>query len=156
MNLLSDWLYKEQDLLFQRFNYFLVSMSFLLAAFVTLIVVKDFEKTPSLLWIAGIIAGLGILLSLIFAYTDYLNSRVIKNMVSDNSDKDINSVKTLNNLATDSWKKEISRCCWPFRIIIALWPFGEEAIGLSWHTYAIPTLFFIVWIVLIFVAFLVK
>jgi hypothetical protein len=69
--------YHEMDLLFQRFNFFMAGMSFLIVAFAT-IVASDYSHS---LRIA--IMGLGIIISLIFALINWLAARTIRRFDKD-------------------------------------------------------------------------
>jgi hypothetical protein len=68
----------EMNRLFQRVNYFLVGTAFLIAALVTLIVSTHFKDVFALQLFAYLLTSVGLGLSVLFTFSNYINDRLIR------------------------------------------------------------------------------
>jgi hypothetical protein len=139
--------YKEADLLFQRFNFFIAGMSFLVAAFAAIIAATDADKlqTPSFA-----IAGLGVVLSFFFFFTNLLASQTIRKF-----DAHLLKAEGELRLVDPPFKKILTNAAdYPCIIGTTIRCFDKNL--RAYHTWLIPPLFMCFWIsmlVFIFVHF---
>jgi hypothetical protein len=70
----------EVELLFQRFNFFLIGTAFLITAFATVVSSHYFAwlPYPNLVWLAHAINAVGFYIAIFFTIANYLNTRVIR------------------------------------------------------------------------------
>jgi hypothetical protein len=129
--------YKEADLLFKRFNYFLLSTSFLIAAFVQ-IVTKTQEQNVSqqLVAFAQIVAGLALTLSFAFFVINFITAKVI-NLKKEHHE----TVISTNEIVPANWLGGSFRDIMNF----LLNPFGFSKVHWASHTWAIPIFFIVFW-----------
>lgn len=64
-------------LLFQRLNYFFIATAFLIAGFASSYATARANELDDVLWIAYVLIGIGIIISLFFTVINYLNGRII-------------------------------------------------------------------------------
>jgi hypothetical protein len=154
----TDLVRLELKLLFQRFNYFLVGISFLVIAFAPIVSSSKFYADIDNIYfvsLAGIICIAGCWLSFFFAVVNHLSSIVLGKLgtIVDNP----THADSLGEWAKEPWEK-IGDLLWPWGIFsdmvnVLKYPFGKEGVGKSApHTYLAPfgftVLWFIFWIIL--------
>jgi len=133
-----DQYYEELNHALHRFNYFLVAISFMFVAFVTLITSC---KSDELNWIIILVASTGIALSFYFFQINYQQTRVAR-LIRERRrnipiDKDDASLDTIRWFRHDS-----------FVDAIKYYRLSHVARELpASHTWAIPFLFLVIWIV---------
>jgi hypothetical protein len=115
--------YHEVDLLFQRFNFFMVGMSFLVAAFAAIVATGHPEKLHNA---SGAIAGFGAALSFGFFLINLYNSYVITKF--------------------DDYIKQKEMPDGPFNRILSIASIGCPK---AFHTWLLPIIYLFFWAVMI-------
>lgn len=156
---------RDIKLLFQRLNFFLIAMGFLLAAFATIFVV---DESPELITVKYIIVVVGFLLSLLFATINYLNTWIIWRIgqyIRELENQDFKELveegnqpyQRVNQIVLDSMNRNhIFALTW--EMIRSVWdvifnPRKKAREGVADHTYIVPLLFAFIWVI-IFIALL--
>ena len=124
--------YKESDLLFRRFNFLLLLMAFLFAAFVS-VVIFDSRLPTSFVCLGHAVAALGSFLSAAFFVINYITVKVINEMQSTESDDKIDPVGWMRH----SYKDVINFIINPLKFSKELW---------ASYTWFIPLVFLLFWI----------
>jgi len=73
---------REVELLFQRFNFFLIGTAFLITAFAAVVVSQNFTESPcnNLVLLAHAINAVGYYIAFFFTIANYLNTRTINKL----------------------------------------------------------------------------
>ena len=124
--------YKESDLLFRRFNFFLLSIAFLVAAFVS-VVTSDSRLPTSFVCLGHAVAALGSVLSAAFFVINYVTVKFINEIQSAGADDRIDPVGWMRH----SYKDVINFMINPLKFSKELW---------ASYTWFIPLLFLLFWI----------
>ncbi len=135
-NLNRNWVdqfYEEINQVLHRFNYFLVSTSFMFVAFVALI---TSSKSNELDWIIKAVSILGIILSLYFFQINYQQTRVAHTVREEKLNIPFKGGET-ERWALDSLRDVV-------RYIFKPGYFAKERPAS--HTWFIPVLFTLLWI----------
>lgn len=132
-----DQYYEELNHALHRFNYFLIAVSFMFVAFVTLITSC---KSSELDWVILAIASAGIALSFYFFQINYQQTRVAcivrdqkRNTPVDKEDENLETVRWI----CESFKDTARYVC-RFRFIARERPAS--------HTWIVPVLFILLWV----------
>ena len=137
-----DQYYEELNHALHRFNYFLIAVSFMFVAFVTLITSC---KSNDLNWIIIAVASAGIALSFYFFQINYQQTRVADVV----RDQKLNTPIDKKDIKIGKYVKTV---CWIFESFCdaALYIFRFRFIARerpASHTWIVPVLFLLLWIV---------
>ncbi|MFC1944645.1 hypothetical protein ACFLX5_04045 [Chloroflexota bacterium] len=150
----QKYLFDELDLLSRKLNYFLIATAFLVAAYVASVTsANEIQK------LSHAIASLACFISIAFFIVNYINARIV-NIRSNYFRKIPKNVKSnwspfqmhkhlVDNLHGNSkpkeWLKvkELSRYLWA----TAIRPFSRTEEDMAAHTWVIPLILFIFWLV---------
>lgn len=156
--------YREADLLFQRFNFFMVGMSFLVAAFAAIVASNAADELRG---VSLAIAAFGVFLSIVFFFTNYLAGRTISrfddeylNIVEGRMPLDDGPFARIRqcSLADPCPYESRERCCVirPFvkgysKVCRCLWrSYGRfDHCSRAPHTWLVPLFFLVFWAVMI-------
>ncbi|MGA9049281.1 MAG: hypothetical protein WB588_09840 [Dehalococcoidia bacterium] len=144
-----DFIHREEKLVFQRFNFFLIAMALLIGAFV---LIATYFNYPIMLPLSLIIFFTGYLLSYIFALANYSSAKVTHRLAVNLSivgpDKHWDDLYGFT-LEQDT---EIKKLRWSYICSFlcdsarALLPFDKNSRGLRPFTWLIPSGFVLAWI----------
>lgn len=148
-----DYLYHEQGLIFQRFNYFLIGTSFLITAFAALASSQKFcpNGEPFYIFvIANSVGILGLIIAALFTVINFLVTYSNK-ILSEKIIKHLNL--GLNEWVGSSWnQKQLGGWikvlfCSIFLFIFC--PFNPRIRGLASHLFMFPLFFVFFWLIAI-------
>jgi len=151
----TDYVVHETSWLFQRFNYFLIGIAFLVAALATIVSSQHFCLNGDgsyryLVWFALSLCVVGYLLSFFFAIVNHLTSIMIKRLHDTLYDEPGTPLFkwTEKNLWPDGFPKGQHL----FKGIHGLlWPSSGEEHQVAPHTYLVPLGFCFFWLALLLI-----
>jgi hypothetical protein len=135
------YLYHQQDLLFDRLNFFLISTAFLIGAFAVIVSTNgyaDAEKLAYLRYLSYAVVVSGLLLSSIYFVTNYYNSTALKAGLTPSKGNDLADL----NKWTEGLFKSASLPSFSNRFFISIF-----AVGMNPQTYIVPLLFILFWLI---------
>lgn len=139
----------DSTLLFQRLNFFLISTSFLISAFVLIVINPGFGTVPRLLELSYIVVLVGFVLSSLFSIINYMNSRILGLY----KDLALSQTKYSNHYAAIQSVFDKLGGFWGLilgiikdMINIFIHPINMRTPG--FHTWLIPILFSIFWLIM--------
>jgi len=153
---------REISLLFQRVNFFLVLMAFLITGFATL-VVKNCGLSGKPLNLAYIIVATGEYSAVFFTFINYLNSRIIWQLGQHSLklEEDFNErsrrvtfpIAEIHRIVQSTMKK--GYCGILKQLVCELWllcidPYRASKKSIGNHSYLIPLGFAVFWVVVFF------
>jgi hypothetical protein len=137
------YLHHQQDLLFNRFNYFLIGTAFLIAAFASMVSSSSYCPSSNhhsyLTILSFAVVFFGFFLAVFFSGINYFNSASLKAGLESYADPN-NQHLDLYAWAKTTFESKIFRAC--FRS-----PFKEFFYGMSPHTYFVPLLLACFWFI---------
>ncbi|APH13048.1 hypothetical protein ASJ33_07705 [Dehalococcoides mccartyi] len=138
-----DQYYTEVEHVQQRFHFFLVLMSFLIVAFVTLVI--NIDANPFCLPLICILIGFGFILSIYFSLISYFQTRVIMQ---------VSEGKLCSPVAGDKRKSTEWLSEWlPDHFEYLFSPFDFNKKSPVSHTWFVPSLFALLWLFFAFLTY---
>jgi hypothetical protein len=148
-----NYIYHQERLIFQRLNYFLIGMAFLITAFASLVVgIKIFTMHQVVLNLILIIFFTAYFLSYFFTFANYLMSQIISSLnraYMDNPNEEF--IDFIKYPSEKDKKIEKLRCKFIWFFIRDSYygltrPFSIEGQHTAQHTWLIPAAFVLMWI----------
>jgi hypothetical protein len=144
-----DYLYREQQYIFQRFNYFLIGTAFLITAFAALVASQKYcpNGEPFYIYIITYAIGfLGLIMGSLFTVINFLVTYSNKNLSEKTA---VDLTLNLSKWTTLSWN-ETQMGGWPKALLCSMFlsifrPFDDKIRGLSSHVFMFPLLFACFW-----------